>query len=170
MLRTLPVVFLMALAAVPVVALADVQPFDGTSVRTIEQRHAGQAFLVAIWATDCAPCRRELALLAENKRRYPDFPFILVATDPISNRDSVLDILAEYGLDTGDVWVFAEPNVERLRYSIDPGWFGEVPRSYYYNRRGERQAFSGPLDAERLLAWFAGTTDNRPDAGNEPGD
>jgi hypothetical protein len=36
---------------------------------------------------------------------------------------------------------------ERLRYAIDRSWHGEKPRSYWFNARGERVAYSGVITA-----------------------
>ena len=47
---------------------------------------------------------------------------------------------------------FTDPNIERLRYTIDPDWFGALPRSYFYDERGNRKGVSGLLSKEKIYS------------------
>jgi hypothetical protein len=46
---------------------------------------------------------------------------------------------------TRNAWAFGSTPPEQLRYVIDPKWHGEKPRSYWFNARGEKIAYSGVL-------------------------
>ena len=133
---------------------AELSPFDTDSMREIESNHQGRPFIVALWATDCAPCRGELALLRRFADEHPSVAVVLIASDNIENAQAVQDILAEYGLENVESWVFADPNRERLQFAVDPQWFGEVPRAYLYAPSLERSPVSGTLAASRLDAWL----------------
>ncbi len=62
--------------------------------------------------------------------------------------------LKSHGLDDIDSWLFADPNVEKLRYNIDPEWFDELPRNYIYATDSSRIGLSGKLTPEILDEWL----------------
>ena len=152
--RTLLVV--VALACWAPCALAELLPFGSGSLQELEREHAGAAFAVVIWSTDCVPCRNELALVRRFAEAHPNVRIVLIAADDISNADAVLAVLSASGLEQAENWVFADRNRERLQYSIDPKWFGEIPRAYLYSATLARTPISGALSATRLEAWLAG--------------
>ena len=43
---------------------------------------------------------------------------------------------------------------ERIRYGVDPEWYGELPRTYFYNNEGNREAHSGILTKKLLSQWL----------------
>ena len=43
---------------------------------------------------------------------------------------------------------------EKLRYVIDQDWYGELPRSYYYDADHQRSSHSGTLSQQQLSAWL----------------
>jgi len=137
-----------------VASAAELRPYGYDSMKAIETSRAGETFLVVLWATDCAPCRRELRMLEGFVKRYPAATVVLIATDVRANEPLVRDVLAAYALASCETWQFADANAERLRYSIDPDWYGELPRAYLYDSAGERRAISGPLSEETLEAWI----------------
>ena len=96
-------------------------------------------------------------MLAKLRKEYPDFNLVLVATDDIARSAEVQAFLLERGLAQVESWMFAEPNPQRLRYEIDSGWYGELPRSYFYDARHERLGVSGALNSEQIQAWLQAT-------------
>ena len=80
---------------------------------------------------------------------------IVISTDSIKNREDAVDILDEYQLADETTWMFADSFVERLRFSIDPNWYGELPRSYFYDPDHNMTAHSGILTEEKLREMFA---------------
>jgi thiol-disulfide isomerase/thioredoxin len=139
-----------ALLAATTAVAGELRVFDAGSMRAIEQEHAGAPFIVAVWATDCPPCRRELALLSSFSADHPDVPVVLIATDPPDNAETVARILESFALPAAEAWHFGDAGAERLRYTIDPDWRGEMPRSYLYDGDGNRLGVSGPI-SEQLL-------------------
>jgi hypothetical protein len=137
------------------VASAELMAFGPGSLQEIERAHAGEPFAVVIWSTDCAPCRDELALIRRFTAAHAEARIVLVAADDAGNAAAVRAVLAEYGLQDSESWIFANGNRERLQYSIDPGWFGEIPRAYLYSRTHARTAVSGSMSAPQLADWLA---------------
>ena len=132
----------------------ELRVFDAGSMRAIEQEHVGAPFIVAVWATDCPPCRRELALLSSFSAEHPDVPVVLVATDPPDNLEAVARVLDSFVLSGAEAWYFGDAGAESLRYTIDPGWRGEMPRSYLYDETGKRAGISGPISEDLLQQWL----------------
>lgn len=147
-------VMLLALLAWPAMADDNIQPFGTTTFAELKEELTGEPFVVSLWSVDCLPCRVELDMLGKLKEENPDFPLLLISTDPIDEREEAVYILEEYGLESIESWMFADAFIERLRFSIDPGWYGELPRSYFYNATHGSVAHSGILTREKLLEFF----------------
>ena len=64
-------------------------------------------------------------------------------------------VLARYQLDQAENWAFADEFVERVRFAVDKGWRGELPRTYYYDARHRVDVRSGRVDHRVVDAWFA---------------
>ena len=147
-------VALLALAAAGVQAT---EPFVRGSQQTIVAAQQGRSFVQALWSLDCVHCRDDLALLGRLRKKYPALQVILVATDPAERREQAEQVLAHFQLADAPSWLFADRFVERLRYEIDPQWFGELPRTYFYSADGKRTAVSGKLDAHDVEQWIRTT-------------
>lgn len=142
------------MACLPVLAMAELKPFQKDSLTQIMARHEGRSFLLLLWSLDCPPCLKELAQLGTLNQRLSTQGVVLVSTDGPSNRIAVERTLHEFGLARLDNWIFAEDFAERLRYHIDPNWFGELPRAYFYTADHQRIAKSGVLPPELLRRWL----------------
>lgn len=140
-------------SSVMAVFAAELKSFTLSSFDRIEATYQGQPFMVAVWSIDCPPCMRELKILAKLKQEYPNFNLVLISTDGLNNERQVKDLLASYSLVDGDSWIFSADQPERLRYSIDSDWYGEIPRSYRYSN-GVRKTTSGLIGEKELRSWI----------------
>jgi thiol-disulfide isomerase/thioredoxin len=132
----------------------DLRPFTAKSFAAIKRAHAGQAFIIAFWSVTCEPCREEMMIVADLHREFPKVPLILVAADPPATRPAVIRFLGNYKLGRIETWQFDDDSAERLRYSVEKTWAGELPRSYFFNTAHEMTARSGVVDAKWLKAWL----------------
>jgi len=137
----------------------NLRPFDGQSFAQIKEEFSGKPFVLSLWSIDCAPCRVELKLLGEIKQNDPDFSLVIISTDLLEDREEALDILDSYGLAEFESWMFADAFVEKLRFSIDPLWHGELPRSYFFAQDHSFEAHSGVLNREQLQEYFPHISD-----------
>lgn len=80
----------------------------------------------------------------------PDINLILLATDDASASNQALSILTGNELNNADNWIFADANPQKLRYEIDPQWYGEVPRTYFLDKDHQRVGVSGSVSGETL--------------------
>lgn len=132
----------------------NIQSFGTSTFAELKAGFADKPFVVSLWSVDCLPCRVELEMLGELKKEDPSFPLLLISTDSIENREEAVYILEEYELDGIESWMFADSFIERLRFSIDPAWHGELPRSYFYTADHSFTAHSGILTREKLMEFF----------------
>jgi len=79
---------------------------------------------------------------------------VLISTDDPARADEIRNRLSRYGLQEIESWVFSRVNDQRLRYEVDPAWYGELPRSYLYDFRTVPVAISGPLDVDVVTRWI----------------
>jgi hypothetical protein len=63
--------------------------------------------------------------------------------------------LLKYPLKKAESWVFADSFLERLRYEVDTQWYGELPRTYFYDAQGHAFALSGKLDYVQTERWIS---------------
>ena len=128
--------------------------FTKNSLKQIEASYAGQPFLISVWSLDCTPCFRELQMLGEIKRENPDFNLVLISTDAPERAEEVELFLNKFQLAQANSWIYSSTETERLSYSLDSQWYGEMPRTYFYNPQGEREAVSGLLPERVLREWM----------------
>lgn len=133
----------------------DIRAFTTTTFEDIKAQREGQPFVLALWSVTCPPCMVELDMFGELLKEHPDLPLVLVSTDDIAGMEDALDFLYDYELDALTSWMFADSFTERLRYSIDPNWFGELPRSYYFNEDHVAEAHSGILQEDQVRYWLS---------------
>jgi thiol-disulfide isomerase/thioredoxin len=131
------------------------RPFVRGSQQAIVETHAGTPFVLALWSLDCTYCRHDLAMLGRLQKDHQELRLVMVATDQPSRRGEIAPALAGLGVD-GESWLFADAHAERLRYEVDAEWFGELPRTYFYDGQGERIGVSGSLDEEAVREWIVG--------------
>jgi len=152
--RLLTLMGLLALS-VSMKAAAELQLFKQDSLDQITQARTGQAFLLVLWSLDCPPCMKELKLLGKLEGEFVAHQLVLVSTDGPDNHAEVTKVLMEFKLKTLKNWAFADNFVERLRFAIDPNWFGEIPRAYFYDVTHTRKAVSGALSDEMIRVWLS---------------
>ena len=151
--------FLFGMMAVLVIATsasaAEPVPFNVNSLAKIKAQYAGRPFILNLWSVnECSYCIAELTLLGKLAKTQKDLPLVLVATDSPEFAPAIQKTLSPLGLAGADSWVFDDPIPERLRHAIDPSWYGELPRTYLYDARHQRETIVGVLSEKRLRAWL----------------
>ncbi len=133
---------------------ASPQAFQSGGLAQILASRKGRPFLLSLWSTECPPCMKELDLMAKVRRKHPEFDVVMVSTDDDALGPQAQAMLEKHGLEGVESWIFAGANGQRLRFEIDPKWYGELPRSYFYDASHERLGISGALKPEQLEAWL----------------
>jgi thiol-disulfide isomerase/thioredoxin len=129
------------------------RPFNKESISEIENNYKGKDFLLVLWSLDCPPCFKEMELLSALNKQGELPELILVSTDGSEFIPEIISVLKQYGLDRVENRYFND-TPELLRMKIDSNWFGELPRSYFYNNNGDRISHSGVLNQAIIAEWF----------------
>jgi thiol-disulfide isomerase/thioredoxin len=127
----------------------NIRTFEPESFNQIIAGERGKPFVVMVWSLDCEYCQASFEALARAKQKN-GLDVITIATDRADDAEASLQIkkkLKASGL-ASNIWAFGSAPAEQLRYAIDPKWRGEMPRSYWFNARGEAVAHSGVINAE----------------------
>lgn len=134
-------------------AQAEVRQFAPGSLQQIQRELAGQPFILSIWSANCTHCPAELKALGELARKHPGLKLVLLAADSPDLAPQLEQLARDYGLGQQPQWVFADDQPERLRFEIDRRWYGELPRTYFFDARHQREARSGVVPAAQLERW-----------------
>ncbi|SFW29022.1 hypothetical protein SAMN05216414_11246 [Nitrosovibrio sp. Nv17] len=148
---------LMLLAAQAGGAADTVRPFASGSLEGILGARTGKPFVLVLWSLDCQYCPTELKMLGDLKRSKPALDIVLIATDPVSEASRLVSRIKGYDMGKVEQWAFADDIPERLRFEIDSRWYGEVPRTYFYNRQHQREARTGLVSRQFVEDWLVRT-------------
>lgn len=132
-----------------------VKTFNPGSYQQILRENAGQAFVLAIWSVDCPSCIKDMTVLSQIRQNNPNLKIIMLSTDEPANTSEVKNILARHQLNDLENWIFGSDDAQKLRYEIDPSWYGELPRTYFFSSAHSRIGKSGTLTIETFEAQIA---------------
>jgi thiol-disulfide isomerase/thioredoxin len=121
------------------------KPFAPGSYQQLLDSNANKPFMLVIWSITCSSCLKDMALLNKMHKANPNINMVMLATDDSSATDDIQKILTKNELTGLENWLFADENPQKLRYEIDPKWYGEMPRTYFFNKKHEREGISGVL-------------------------
>ncbi len=86
--------------------------------------------------------------------KHPALNLVLVSTDSPDDRRELLSVINGKGVASAEAWVFSQASSSRLRYEVDRVWYGELPRSYFFDGQQKRRAVSGVLDQAAVELWL----------------
>ena len=157
LLRCFPVLFLtfsVLLLLASGVRAESTQSFSSGSLEQIVSSREAHPFIIIFWSLDCHSCLSELDFLSKQLNLHPEMDLVMVSTDAFDRQDAVEMMLAKHHLDTRiESWIFSKTSVQKLRYEIDPGWYGELPRSYFYDAEHQRKSLSGIVTEAHFMDW-----------------
>ena len=133
---------------------AEVKSFGPDSFAQIAAGARGKPQVVMVWSLDCSYCEPSFEALAQAQRR--GLKVVTIATDPVDDQEAkalILQKLAKSGLHA-ETWAFGPAPAEQLRHAIDPKWRGEMPRSYWFDGKGQVRAYSGLVTPERAAGML----------------
>lgn len=133
---------------------AKLKPFTSGSYQQILDKYTDRPLVLMIWSINCTSCLKKMPTMSELHRLMPGINLITLATDDISASEQASSILTEHKLNQTDNWIFADTNPQKLRYEIDPKWYGEVPRTYFIDKNHQRIGISGSVPDEKIEAMI----------------
>lgn len=119
-------------------------PLDRTSARLLTDAKAHTVpTIVALWSTDCPHCKKNLGLFADMVKGDVRLQLITVAVEPLSAEVATsLDRIKA----PGKRYVYGADAPEAIAFALDSKWRGELPRTLFFDGRGNRIAISGAVD------------------------
>ena len=122
-------------------APAKVTEIDEATLKSLLGAGAGRArpLLVNFWATWCVPCREEFPDLVEIRGQYGSdtLDFVLVSLDdPSDIEKAVPEFLAEQRATELTSYLLHATDESVAINLVDPGWSGELPATFLYDRSG----------------------------------
>lgn len=151
--RLIPLLVCMAMTCSAQAGNEGPRPFVSGSLSKIVAERQGKPFILALWSITCTHCPDELKTLGRLKAKNPKLDIVLVAADSPEDASHAVEMARSHGLAKVPQWVFADEMPERLRYEIDRNWHGELPRTYFYDRRHSVVAVSGLVPSQLLEQW-----------------
>ncbi len=147
-------VIVFVMTSMSLMAEESLRPFLSGSYSEILAQHKQKAFVLVLWSVDCPPCHKELEMLGELIAQDHELNIVLVSTDIEVESNDVKAILSKYKLNKLESWIFRGESEQALRYEIDPHWYGELPRSYFFKFSEKQQVISGLLSEKKLMEWM----------------
>lgn len=146
--------FLLCLGTANASAEQETKSFVRGSHQQIVSARAGKPFIISFWSLACTNCREDLAMFGKLVKKYRNLDLVLVATDSPEQNQEISQTLRRYRLERAESWVFADSYAERLRFEVDKEWYGELPRTYFFDALGHVVAWSGTLDHAQTERWI----------------
>jgi hypothetical protein len=135
--------------------LAETLPFTSSSYQNILADNANQPLMLVVWSVNCSSCLKDMALLNDIHKSRPSLKIIMLAADELAATEQIQQILEKNQLSDIENWVYADDNTQKLQFGIDPKWYGELPRTYFFDKTHHREGVSGVLTKADYEAMFA---------------
>ena len=132
----------------------DFMPFDMNTRKAIEKRYIDQPLIISFWSIDCPYCIDDLKKLGKALSKNTNVKLITVCVDGKESAKKAERILSQANLPKHEQYQYAEVDEDRLRYNIDPAWYGELPRTYFYDEAHQVTPLSGKISNSFLDKWF----------------
>jgi thiol-disulfide isomerase/thioredoxin len=129
-------------------------PFDTNTRKAIERRYLDQPLIISFWSIDCPYCIDDLKKLGKALNKNTKVKLITVCVDGKESAKKAERILNLAHLPEHERYQYAEADEDKLRYSIDPTWYGELPRTYFYDADHQITPLSGKISNSFLDTWL----------------
>jgi thiol-disulfide isomerase/thioredoxin len=129
-------------------------PFDMNTRKIIEKRYIDQPLIISFWSIDCPYCIDDLKKLGKALSKNTNVKLITVCVDGKESATKAERILSQANLPKHEQYQYAEVDEDRLRYNIDPAWYGELPRTYFYDATHQVTPLSGKISNSFLDKWI----------------
>jgi thiol-disulfide isomerase/thioredoxin len=129
-------------------------PFEINTRNVIEKKYLNQPLIISFWSIDCPYCIDDLKKLGKALSKNTNVKLITVCVDGKESAKKAERILNLAHLPEHERYQYAEVDEDKLRYSIDPTWYGELPRTYFYDTAHQVTPLSGKISNSFLDAWL----------------
>ena len=123
--------------------------FNKDSYSNILNHYKGQPLLLVLWSVTCTACLSEMELIHKLHQQRPELNLIMLSVDGPEFHQEMTQIIKQAELMDLDHWGFVEDNSPALRYAVDSQWYGELPRTYFFNAQHDKTGISGVLSPKK---------------------
>lgn len=138
MRRTLFAGLLLGLLVLPGFAGTPVRPVAAADLRAALAAEKGQVVILAVWATWCVPCLREIPELLDLQASMSRSPVRLigVAVDEPEPGAATVEGFRRKHFPGFRTYARSGPEIDELVSVVDPAWNEVVPTTYVLDRSG----------------------------------
>jgi thiol-disulfide isomerase/thioredoxin len=133
-------------------ALADtasLKPYLAGDWKSIAKTTNSAPVAVHFWGVTCPACVKEMPHWGQFLKSNPNAKVVFIQVDDVS-QDSMRKMLNKAGLESASNYYVAAPFDERLRYEIDPKWYGETPTTIIIDKNGKATRKTGLINFKQL--------------------
>jgi thiol-disulfide isomerase/thioredoxin len=129
--------------------------FDKAQLTTVKAQNMGKQWLMLLWSVDCPPCFKELAIIQKLQRQHDDLAVVIINTDANDEINGERkEIIEKFELNDFSNFHFVDGEGDQSRFFIDTNWYGELPRSYFFESNGKSHGKSGLVNKSLLTQWL----------------
>ena len=115
---------------------SDIKTFNVTDYKNIITQQNNE-FIMLFWSIECSPCIKEMRSISTLPKKQRD-RFVFISTDGDEFIQEVSNTLNSLNLEKENNWIFSSAVTEDIINTIDSNWYGETPRSYYFDKDKKR--------------------------------
>ena len=127
-----------------------IKSFQKGSLQQILTSYTDQPLLLILWSITCSSCLAEMELIYQIHQQKPTLNIVMLSVDGPEFHQEMMQVINQEKLTTIEHWGFAEDNSPVLRYAIDNRWYGELPRTYFFDSKHNKTGISGALNHKKL--------------------
>lgn len=115
----------------------NIKTFNSSDYSNIINNRDNTPFIMLFWSIECSPCLKEMDNISKLSKKERD-QFIFIATDGHEMKQEINNVLSTLDLEKENNWVFNSASSDAIISTIDSRWYGETPRSYYFDKNKKR--------------------------------
>jgi len=123
----------------------NIKSFQKDSYQQILSQYKDQPLVLILWSVTCSSCLSEMPLIQQIHQQNPKLNVVMLSVDGPEFYQEMVQIIKREKLTTIEHWGFVEDNSPALRYIVDSGWYGELPRTYFFDKQHHKTGISGVL-------------------------
>lgn len=141
---------LMFLTDIVGAATAPLKPYQSGDWSSLIKTRNGAPMAIHFWGVTCPACVKEMPQWGAFVKRNPNAKIIFIQVDDVSP-EMMQKMLKKAGLEKANNYYIASSFDERLRYEIDPQWYGETPTTIFIDKNGKASRITGLINFQDLV-------------------
>lgn len=125
------------------------KPYRAGDWKSITKANNGAPLAIHFWGVTCPACVKEMPQWGRFLKSNPNARVVFIQVDDVPT-DSMQKMLNKAGLENANNYYVVAPFDERLRYEIDPKWYGETPTTIIIDKNGKAIRKTGLTDFQML--------------------